>query len=442
MKVFLSVVLCVMLCIQPVLAQEDTEAGETAESEMPGSAEEQEGAKTQEDDRVEETSETQENSEGQESAGTEEPSEQAGPQISAPSAILMEASTGQVIYEKNPDEQRPPASVTKVMTLLLIFDAIESGQIRLEDMVTTSEYAASMGGSQVFLEPGEEQTVETMIKCIVVASANDACVAMAEYIAGSEEEFVKRMNERAAGLGMANTHFVNCNGLDTDGHLTTARDIGLMSRELITSYPQIRDYTMIWMENITHTTEKGTTEFGLTNTNKLVRYYEGATGLKTGSTDAALYCLSATAEKEGMELIAVILGAPTSNDRFEGAKALLNYGFATYALVPVAPSEPLTPVPVTLGTAASVQPGLAQERQLLLPKGEAGKVTTTVDLPSALSAPVEAGQELGHLTVLVDGQAVEEIPLVAQEAVGKRSLWQVYGGLLAALFCGAGEAGF
>ena len=200
MKVFLSVVLCVMLCIQPVLAQEDTEAGEAAESEMPGSAEEQEGAKTQEDDRVEETSETQENSEGQESAGTEEPSEQAGPQISAPSAILMEASTGQVIYEKNPDEQRPPASVTKVMTLLLIFDAIESGQIHLEDMVTTSEYAASMGGSQVFLEPGEEQTVETMIKCIVVASANDACVAMAEYIAGSEEEFVKRMNERAAGL--------------------------------------------------------------------------------------------------------------------------------------------------------------------------------------------------------------------------------------------------
>ena len=217
MKVFLSVVLCVMLCIQPVLAQEDTEAGEAAENEMPGSAEEQEGAKTQEDDQVEETSETQENSEGQESAGTEEPSEQAGPQISAPSAILMEASTGQVIYEKNSDEQRPPASVTKVMTLLLIFDAIESEQIRLEDMVTTSEYAASMGGSQVFLEPGEEQTVETMIKCIVVASANDACVAMAEYIAGSEEEFVKRMNERAAGLGMANTHFVNCNGLDTDG---------------------------------------------------------------------------------------------------------------------------------------------------------------------------------------------------------------------------------
>ena len=209
-----------------------------------------------------------------------------------------------------------------------------------------------------------------------------------------------------------------------------------MSRELILHHPDIRTYTTIWMDTL----RDG--DFQLANTNKLVRYYEGATGLKTGSTDAALYCLSATAEKEGMELIAVILGAPTSNDRFEGAKALLNYGFATYALVPVAPSEPLTPVPVTLGTAASVQPGLAQERQLLLPKGEAGKVTTTVDLPSALSAPVEAGQELGHLTVLVDGQAVEEIPLVAQEAVGKRSLWQVYGGLLAALFCGAGEAGF
>ncbi|MFQ8983766.1 MAG: D-alanyl-D-alanine carboxypeptidase family protein [Evtepia sp.] len=200
---------------------------------------------------------------------------------------------------------------------------------------------------------------------------------------------------------------------------------------MILHHPDIRTYTTIWMDTL----RDG--DFQLANTNKLVRYYEGATGLKTGSTDAALYCLSATAEKEGMELIAVILGAPTSNDRFEGAKALLNYGFAAYALVPVAPSEPLTPVPVTLGTAASVQPGLAQERQLLLPKGEAGKVTTTVDLPSALSAPVEAGQELGHLTVLVDGQAVEEIPLVAQEAVGKRSLWQVYGGLLAALFCGA-----
>ena len=261
-------------------------------------------------------------------------------------------------------------------------------------------------------------------------------VALAEAVAGSEEAFVALMNQRASELGMEHTHFLNCTGLPASGHVTCAYDIALMSRALILNHPEIREFTTIWMDTL----RDG--QFQLSNTNKLIRFYEGATGLKTGSTDSALYCLSATAEKEGMELIAVILGAPTSSDRFEGAKALLNYGFAAYALVPVAPSEPLTPVPVTLGTAASVQPGLAQERQLLLPKGEAGKVTTTVDLPSALSAPVEAGQELGHLTVLVDGQAVEEIPLVAQEAVGKRSLWQVYGGLLALLFCGAGEAGF
>ena len=250
-----------------------------------------------------------------------------GLEISAPSAILMEASTGQVVYEKNPDEERPPASVTKIMTLLLIFDALETGQISLEDTVTTSEYAASMGGSQVFLEPGETQTVDTLIKCIAVASANDACVAMAEHIAGSEEEFVNQMNERAKELGMDHTHFVNCNGLDADGHLTTARDISLMSRELIRLYPQIRDYAMIWMENITHTTKKGSSEFGLTNTNKLVRHYEYTTGLKTGSTSQAGFCISATAEKNGMELIAVIMAAETSRDRTKDAIALLNYGF-------------------------------------------------------------------------------------------------------------------
>lgn len=231
--------------------------------------------------------------------------------MSAPSAILMEASTGQIIYEKEADKKRPPASVTKVMTLLLIFDAIESGKIKLEDEVTTSEYAASMGGSQVFLEPGETQTVDTMIKCISVASANDACVAMSELIAGSEEEFVVQMNERAKKLGMKNTVFKNCNGLDTEGHETTARDIALMSRELITKYPQIRDYCTIWMENITHTTKKGTSEFGLSNTNKLIKHYEYATGLKTGSTSKAKFCVSATAEKDGMELIAVIMAQKT-----------------------------------------------------------------------------------------------------------------------------------
>ena len=355
----------------------------------------------------------------------------AGPEVNARAALLMEKSTGQVLYEANAHAPLELASVTKVMTMLLIMEALDAGTITKETMVPVSATAAGMGGSQVYMEEGEEFSVHDMLKAIAVASGNDACVAMAEYLAGSESAFVEKMNARAAELGMEDTVFCNCTGLPAEGHHASAYDIALMSRELILHHPDIRTYTTIWMDTL----RDG--DFQLANTNKLVRYYEGATGLKTGSTDAALYCLSATAEKEGMELIAVILGAPTSNDRFEGAKALLNYGFATYALVPVAPSEPLTPVPVTLGTAASVLPGLAQERQLLLPKGEAGKVTTTVDLPSALSAPVEAGQELGHLTVLVDGQAVEEIPLVAQEAVGKRSLWQVYGGLLAALFCGA-----
>ena len=360
----------------------------------------------------------------------------AGPEVNARAALLMEKSTGQVLYEANAHAPLELASVTKVMTMLLIMEALDAGTITKETMVPVSATAAGMGGSQVYMEEGEEFSVHDMLKAIAVASGNDACVAMAEYLAGSESAFVEKMNARAAELGMEDTVFCNCTGLPAEGHHSSAYDIALMSRELILYHPDIRTYTTIWMDTL----RDG--DFQLANTNKLVRYYEGATGLKTGSTDAALYCLSATAEKEGMELIAVILGAPTSNDRFEGAKALLNYGFAAYALVPVAPSEPLTPVPVTLGTAASVQPGLAQERQLLLPKGEAGKVTTTVDLPSALSAPVEAGQELVHLTVMVDGQAAEEIPLVAQEAVGKRSLWQVYGGLLAALFCGAGEAGF
>ena len=291
MKRFLALFLCAVLWTQPVLA---SDTGRLI---------------SQEETSQEEPGETGEAGEGKKE--TKEKKTE-GIDVSAPSAILMEASTGQVIYEKDADSVRPPASVTKVMTLLLIFDALAEGKIKLEDEVTTSEYAASMGGSQVFLEPGEVQTVDTMIKCISVASANDACVAMSEFICGSESEFVEKMNERAKGLGMENTHFVNCNGLDTDGHVTTARDIALMSRELITTYPQIRDYCMIWMENITHTTKKGTSEFGLTNTNKLIRQYEYATGLKTGSTSKAKFCLSATAEKDGMELIAVVMAANDS----------------------------------------------------------------------------------------------------------------------------------
>ena len=284
MKRFLTLLLCVILCVQPVFAEE------TSEGTIP---EEAESAK--------------------ESVG-EATEQAAGVEISAPSALLMEASTGQVLYEKDSDSKRPPASVTKIMTLILIFDALEAGKIKLEDEVTTSEYAASMGGSQVYLEPGEVQTVDTLMKCISVASANDACVTMAEYICGSETEFVSQMNQRAEGLGMTNTHFVNCNGLPAEGHLTTARDIALMSRELITKYPKIRDYCMIWQENITHTTKKGSSEFGLTNTNKLVRHYEYATGLKTGSTSEAKFCISATAEKDGTELIAVIAAAIAASE--------------------------------------------------------------------------------------------------------------------------------
>ncbi len=244
--------------------------------------------------------------------------------ITAKAAILMEADTGTVIYEKNATERLSPASITKVMTLILIFDAIESGQITLQDEVTTSAYAKSMGGSQVFLEEGEKQTVETLIKCIVVASGNDASVAMAEYICGSEAEFVNRMNERAAGLGMTETHFEDCCGLtESATHLTSAKDVALMSRELITKYPQIHDYSSIWMENIVHVTEKGSSEFGLANTNKLLKQYEYCNGLKTGSTSIAKYCLSATATKDGISLIAVVMAAPDYKVRFSEAKAML-----------------------------------------------------------------------------------------------------------------------
>jgi D-alanyl-D-alanine carboxypeptidase (penicillin-binding protein 5/6) len=248
--------------------------------------------------------------------------------ITAKSAILMEASTGQVLYEKNPDEKLSPASITKIMTLILIFDALESGKINMTDVVTTSEYAKSMGGSQVFLEEGEEQTVETLIKCIVVASGNDASVAMAEYIAGSENEFVKLMNARAQTLNLKNTHFMDCTGLSNDdNHYSSARDVGIMSKELITKYPKIKEYSSIWMENITHVTNKGSSEFGLANTNKLLKQYSYTTGLKTGSTDKAKYCVSATALKDDVEMIAVIMAADNYKLRFSEAKTLLEYGY-------------------------------------------------------------------------------------------------------------------
>lgn len=338
--------------------------------------------------------------------------------VSAPSAVLMEASTGQVIFEKDADTARPPASVTKVMTMLLIFDALEDGSIRLEDEVTTSEHAASMGGSQVFLEPGETQTVDTMLKCIAVASANDACVAMAEYISGSEEEFVRRMNERAKGLGMENTNFVNCNGLDADGHVTSARDIALMSRELIGKYPRIHDYSMIWMENITHTTNKGTSEFGLTNTNKLVRQYEYATGLKTGSTGDAKFCVSATAKKNGIELIAVVMAAENSKERFADAVKLLNYGFGRCQLYTDETADGITSAKVEKGVKDTVSLERSGPFSYLDTSGvNLSSIERKVEISDPVPAPVKKGDKVGRIVYTLEGAEIGSADLIAGESV-------------------------
>ncbi len=341
-----------------------------------------------------------------------------GIDISAPSVFLMEASTGQMIYEKDADSKRPPASVTKIMTLLLIFDALKEGKIKLEDEVTTSDFAASMGGSQVFLEPGEVQTVDTLIKCISVASANDACVTMAEYISGSEDEFVAQMNERAEGLGMENTHFVNCNGLDAEGHLTTARDIALMSRELITTYPQIRDYCMIWQENITHTTKKGTTEFGLSNTNKLVRHYEYATGLKTGSTSQAKFCISATAEKNGTELIAVIMAADDSKKRNKDAVTLLNYGFGKCQKYEEEKVEATPSVEVKQGIKDSVK--TAQENPFTYVDTTGADLSAIVRkliMEKELKAPVKQGTKAGEAVYYLNETEIGRINILTTENI-------------------------
>ena len=343
-----------------------------------------------------------------------------GPEITSPSAILMEAAGGNVIWEKDADTRRAPASVTKVMTLLLIFDALEEGKIALEDDVQTSEYAASMGGSQVFLEPGETQTVDTLIKCIAVASANDACVAMAEYISGSEEAFVEQMNQRAEGLGMVNTHFVNCNGLDTDGHETTARDIALMSRELIIHYPKIHEYSMIWMDTITHVTRKGTSEFGLTNTNKLIRQYAYATGLKTGSTSNAGFCVSATAEKDGVELIAVIMGADNSKDRFQDAVKLLDYGFGKCTKYKDTTPLDLPSLKIKGGIEKEAPVTLEQEFQYIDTTGaDLSGMERKVQIDKTRQAPIKKGEQVGKVTYLLNGKKVGEVAVQAQKKVGK-----------------------
>lgn len=340
--------------------------------------------------------------------------------IEAPYALLMELSTGTVLYEKESHVATEPASVTKIMTMLLIFEALGQQKIKLEDVVTVSEKAASMGGSQVFLEPGERQTVDDLLKCIAIASGNDACVAMAEYVSGSEEAFVGKMNEKAKELGMKDTHFVNCNGLDVDGHLMSAYDVALMSRELMVKYPKIHDYCTIWMDTIVHRTARGDSEFGLNNTNKLIRHYEYSTGLKTGSTGKAGFCVSATAKKGEMELIAVIMKGETSKSRFRDATTLLNYGFANYQIYADTDREreKLPEIAVKGGVKEQVQAVYEKDFSCLLLNGESlASIEKKLELPEELDAPVQKGQRIGTLEYYYNNEKLGETAVLALEDI-------------------------
>lgn len=343
------------------------------------------------------------------------------PAITAKAGVVMEATTGTVVYDKNMHEVLPPASITKVMTLLLIYEAMERGEILPDSVVTTSEHAANMGGSQVYLEVGEQQTVETLIKCICISSANDACVAMAEYISGTEDAFVEKMNKRAKELGMLDTNFVNCCGLDADGHVSSAYDVALMSRELMQRFPQIMQYTTTWMDSMVHKTKNGESEFGLTNTNKLIRQYEGITGLKTGSTSKAMYCLSATANRNGTEIIAVVLAAPDTKTRFKEATSLLNYGFSvckTYQDI----HEDMEPVYVT------VEQSMKQQVELI-PKEPFCYISTSQEdfreireeiiVYDSICAPVKQGDELGMIQYYIQDKKIGTVMLVAKDEIKK-----------------------
>ena len=344
------------------------------------------------------------------------PVQAAGAELSVAgkSAVLMDVATGTVLHESNANEPLAPASVTKIMTMLLIMEAVDSGSISMTDQVTASETAAAKGGSQIYLKAGETMSVSDMLKSIAVSSANDCACAMAEHIAGSEEAFVARMNQRAQELGMKNTHFVNCTGLDDSpeaaSHKTTAYDIALMSRELLKNHPKIKEFTTIWMDTVRNGT------FGLSNTNKLIRFYQGATGLKTGFTSSAGYCLSATAQRDGMELIAVVMGADTSQNRNAACKQLLDYGFANFALIQPELTE-TGDVPVRLGTQDGVPVQLGDFSGLLIDKSQKSSVTTQVTLEEVATAPVSQGQRLGTLKVLSGDQLLREVPLVAAQSV-------------------------
>ncbi len=339
--------------------------------------------------------------------------------VDARSAILMEASSGIVLFEQNADEALPPASVTKVMTMLLVMEAVDAGKLAFDSQISVSERAASMGGSQVYLKVGESMTLEDMLKSVVIASANDAAVALAEAVAGSEEIFVGMMNERAAELGMVNTHFENTNGLDdtAQGHVTSARDIALMSRELITKHPKILEYSSIWMDTI-----RGG-EFTLTNTNRLVRFYSGATGLKTGSTSKAKFCISATAERDGMQLIAVIMGSPSRDTRNEAAKALLDYGFANYALWR---GEKIELLPLkTIGGDGSLCELSYDEPSFVLEKSRVKDVTSRVELPESLTAPIRVGEEVGRVVYELDGEELASVPIISRSDIGRISFGEL-----------------
>lgn len=350
--------------------------------------------------------------------------------LASPSAVLMEKETGTVLYAQDEHTQREPASVTKIMALLLTMEAIDSGALSYDDEVTCSAHAASMGGSQIWLREGERMTVRDLLKAVCIVSGNDAAVALGEHLAGSENAFVEKMNKRARELGMDDTYFVNCTGLPADGHVTSAYDIALMSRELVLNHPDIRQFTTIWMDSL----RDG--ESMLVNTNKLIRFYDGATGLKTGSTDAARYCLSATAERNGMELIAVVMKGPTSDERFADARALLDYGFATYALVTVTPDEALAPIPVTLGERSVVQPVLTKDNTLLLEKSAAGNLTKTLALPESVDAPVTEGDRLGELLVTdAEGDPIAVLPVLAGETVEHVTWGQMFRRVLRVAFC-------
>ena len=338
-----------------------------------------------------------------------------GISFSAKSAILVERSTGRVLFEYEADKQVPPASITKIMTLLLVMEAIESGKLSFETEVTASEYACSMGGSQIWLEPGEVFTVHELLKAAAITSANDACVALAEAVSGSEEAFVALMNQKAAELGMKNTVFKNCTGLDAEGHLSTAKDIAIMSAALL-GYEKIKEYSTVWMDSL----RGGETE--LTNTNKLVRFYKGCTGLKTGSTDEAGCCLAASAERDGMELISVTLGSPNTDERFAAGRKLLDYGFANFAVAtPKPPEEELRPIPVVHGTSDFAEAVFAVPETYLLPKGQEGLIEQTVILPESLEAPVEAGTVIGRVKVTLNGGEIGGYDIIAKETVEKMS---------------------